>query len=211
MKRVTIILGLVMLLLPMAAWAGAIDLTNQSGTITYTDAGVVSAGSELVRFNGISSAKGSALGSVSFSTGAFTGSSLWSDGTFSSTGSQFTVTGQGKWLAGVLGKQAKGKVELFKGSFVGPISWTVVSAVHANYVFDLSGTIAGTLWNGMAMTGTTTQTIYAYTDQWPTDHKGGIHLGTSQLSPVPEPGTLSLLGTGLIAVAGTMRRRLMGS
>jgi hypothetical protein len=165
----------------------------------------------LYAFNGISSAKGSALGSVGFSTGAFTGSSLWSDGTFSSAGSKFNIIGQGKWLTALLGKPAKGKVELFNGSFVGAISWTVVSAVHANYVFDLSGTIAGTLWNGMAMTGTTTQTIYAFTDQWPTDHKGGIHLGTTQLSPVPEPGTLGLLGTGLIAVAGTMRRKLMGS
>ena len=71
-------------------------------------------------------------------------------GTFSSTGSKLAI-GQGKWLTALLGKPAKGKVELFNGSFVGPISWTVVSAVHANYVFDLSGTIAGTLWNGMAM------------------------------------------------------------
>jgi hypothetical protein len=199
-----------MLLLPIAAWADVIDLTNQSGTITYTDAGVVSTGSQLVSFAGITAPKGSALGSVSFTTGAFTGSSLWQNGTFSSTGSTFDIVGQGKWLAGVLGAPAKGKVALFTGSFVGPISWTVVSAVHANYVFDLSGTIAGSLWNGQNVTGTTTQTIYSYTDQWPTDHKGVIHVGNSQLA-VPEPGTLSLFGTGLLTLAGTMRRKLLRS
>jgi len=210
MKRVTIIFALLFLLLPIAAWADVIDLTNQSGTITYTDAGVVSTGSQLVSFAGITSPKGSALGSVSFTTGGFTGSSLWQDGTFSSTGSTFSITGQGKWLAGVLGAPVKGKVALFTGSFVGPISWTVVSALHANYVFDLSGTITGALWNGEKVTGTTTQTIYSYTDQWPTDHKGVIHVGNSQLA-VPEPGTLSMLGTGLISIAGTMRRKLMRS
>jgi PEP-CTERM motif len=210
MKRVTIILGLLLLLLPIAAWADAVDLTNQSGTITYTDAGVVSTGSQLVSFAGITAPKGSALGSVSFTTGAFTGSSLWQNGTFSSTGSTFDITGQGKWLAGVLGAPAKSKVALFTGSFVGPISWTVVSAVHANYVFNLSGTIAGALWTGQTVTGTTTQTIYSYTDQWPTDHKGVIHVGNSQLA-VPEPGTLSLLGTGLLTIAGTMRRKLLRS
>ena len=210
MKRVTIILGLLLLLLPIAAWADAVDLTNQSGTITYTDAGVVSTGSQLVSFAGITAPKGSALGSVSFTTGAFTGSSLWQNGTFSSTGSTFDITGQGKWLAGVLGAPAKSKVALFTGSFVGPISWTVVSAVHANYVFNLSGTIAGALWTGQNVTGTTTQTIYSYTDQWPTDHKGVIHVGNSQLA-VPEPGTLSLLGTGLLTIAGTMRRKLLRS
>ena len=210
MKRVTIILGLLMLLLPLAAWADVIDLTNQGGYVTFTNAGLVSAQSELVSFNGISAPKGSALGSVSFSTGAFTGANLFTGGTFSSTGSCFCVMGQGKWLAGLSGAPTKGKVALFTGSFVGPISWTVVSAVHDNYVFTLSGTIAGALWTGRDVTGTTTQTIYAYTDQWPTDHKGSIKVGTSQLT-VPEPGTLSLLGTGLLAVAGTVRRKLMRS
>jgi len=210
MKRVTIILGLLMLLLPIAAWADGIDLTNRSGTITYTTAGVASTGSQLISFGGITAPKGSALGSVSFTTGAFTGSSLWQNGTFSSTGSTFDIMGQGKWLASVLGSPAKGKVALFTGSFVGPISWTLVSAVHASYVFDLSGTISGTLWTGQHVTGTTTQTIYSFTDQWPTDHKGVIHAGQSQMA-VPEPGTLSLFGTGLFTLAGIMRRKLRRS
>ncbi|MFY9643573.1 MAG: PEP-CTERM sorting domain-containing protein [Terriglobales bacterium] len=202
MKRITIILGLLALLLPMAAWADGIDLTNQGGTITFTDAGVVSAGSELMSFNGIQAPRGHSLGSVSFSTGAFTGASLWTGGTFSSVGSSFIIKGVGNF------GQPKGVI--FDGAFFGPISWTVISHSGASYVFDLSGKISGMLWTGREVSGTTSQTIYAYTDQWPTDHKGGIHLGQSQLT-VPEPGTLGLLGTGLMAIAGTVRRKLMKS
>src|ERR1019366_1872646 len=57
--------------------------------------------------------------------------------------------------------------------------------------------------------GTTTQTIYAYKNQWVVDHQGGIHLGNSNPA-VPEPGTLGLLATGLIGMAGSIRRKFLG-
>ena len=201
MKRIMIVLVLLALLLPIAAWADVIDLTNKSGTITFTEAGVVTTGSELMSFNGIQAPKGHSLGKVSFSTGAFTGASLWTGGTFSSVGSSFDVTGVGMY--------GEPKGAIFAGAFVGPISWTVVSHDHTKYIFQLSGAIAGEIWTGRSVTGTTTQIIYAYTNQYPTDHKGGIHLGNTQLT-VPEPGTLGLLGTGLLGIAGTLRRKLLG-
>jgi PEP-CTERM motif-containing protein len=201
MKRAIIIVGLLALLLPVAAWADTIDLTNQGGTVTFTDSGVISKGSELISFDGIQAPHGHAMGSVSFSTGAFTGASLWTGGTFSSAGSSFIVSGVGHY------GQPKGTI--FNGAFIGPISWTVISHVNANYIFALSGTIEGQIWTGRSVTGTTTQTIYAYTDQWPTDHKGGIRLGSTQMA-VPEPGTLGLFGTGLIVLAGAMHRKLVG-
>ena len=200
MRRIAVVLGLCALLLPTAAWADAIDLTNQFGTVIITNAGIVSKGSELMSYNGIVAPPGRALGSVSFSTGALASGDIWSGGTFSS--GQLT-------LASASSQPAKGII--FSGAFVGPISWTLIS--HSgkwNYVFTLSGAIQGQLWNGRTVTGTTTQTIYAYKNQWLQDHQGGIRLGNTNLA-VPEPGTLGLLVTGLMAVGGTMRRKLLGA
>ena len=203
MRRVAVICGLCALLLPMAAWASGIDLGNQFGTVTITNAGIVSRGSELFRFNGITAPAGHSLGSVSFSTGALTSGNIWSGGTFSSAGSSFLVTGVGNY------GQPKGII--FSGAFVGPISWTLVSHTYwFDYVFTLSGTVRGELWTGRMVRGTVTETINVYKNQWGHDHRGGIRVGSSNLT-IPEPGTLGLLGTGLIAMAGTMRRKLFGS
>ena len=185
----------------MAAWASGIDISNKFGTVTITNAGIVSKGSQLKSFGGVTALPGHALGSVSFSTGAFTGASIFTGGTFSSAGSSFVITS-----AGFTGHP---KGVIFSGSFVGPISWTVLSHTGINnYVFALSGTIAGTL-NGRNVTGTTKQIITVFKNQWLVDNEGGIQLSGSNLA-IPEPGTLGLLGTGLLGIAGTMRRKLFG-
>lgn len=202
MRRVAVIVGLLALLLPAAAWADGINLTNQFGSVNVTNAGVISKGSELMSYNGIVAPHGRSLGSVSFSTGAFTGANIFSGGTFSSAGSTFIVTSGG----GHYGQPPKGNI--FSGSFVGPINWTLVSrSGKFTYNFTLSGTIYGMLYTGRDVTGSTTQNITLYKNQWSQDHMGLIRLGNSHLN-VPEPGTLGLLGTGLIAMAGTIRRKL---
>jgi hypothetical protein len=202
MRRVAVILGLLALLLPMTVWASGIDLVNKNGTVTITNAGIVSQGSHLIRFNGITAPKGHALGSVSFSTGALVSGDIWNGGTFSDVGSSFIVTGTGNY--------GEPKGVIFSGSFVGPIVWTLIDGTGKPQVYQLSGTIQGQLWTGRTVTGTTVQTIYAYKRQELVDHKGNIGLGNSHLN-TPEPGTLGLLGTGLIALAATMRRKVFGA
>ncbi len=94
MRRV-VVLALLALALPMAAWASGIDLTNQFGSISISTAGITSVGSQLRSWGGF--ATGGSMGKVSFSTGALTSGSISAGGTFSATGSSFVVLGVGQW------------------------------------------------------------------------------------------------------------------
>jgi hypothetical protein len=195
MRRV-LVLALLALALPMAAWADGIDLVNIHGSITITNAGITSNGSQLRSFNGISD-PGHSLGSVSFSTGAMLSGNIATGGTFSDVGSSFLVIGKGP--------KVPHKGVIFSGAFVGPVSWTLFSQSGQSLTYTLSGVIQGTLWNGHFVTGTTTQTIYSTNGQL-SQGIGHIRVGGTGL-PTPEPGTLGLLGTGLVAIAGMLRRK----
>jgi hypothetical protein len=188
---------LVLLTLPMAAWANGIDLFNKFGTITISNAGITSKGSQLSQFNGINT--GHSLGSVSFGTGALVSGSIQAGGTFSSVGSFFKVVGIG---------QVKGTV--FSGVFVGPITWTLVSQSGPTLIFQLSGALSGVLNNGHMATGTTTQLLKTTTAQLA---KGIVHItsGDTHLTAAPEPGTLVMFGLGLLGIAGKTKHGLMAA
>jgi len=197
MRRV-VLLALLAMALPMAAFATGIDLVNKGGTIAISSSGITSKGSQLVQFNGIVAPPGKSMGSVSFSTGALTSGSIATGGTFSSTGSSFVVIGKGNF------GQPKGVI--FNGAFVGDIAWTLVSQSGQVLTFTLSGQIQGMDFNGRLVKGTTTQTIVTTVTQL-AKGIGHIKTGTTNIA-VPEPGTLGLLGTGLLAIGGVIRRRI---
>src|SRR6267378_260850 len=199
--KAALLLIVLALALPLTAFADGIVLTNQNGSIAISTAGISSFGSQLKSFNGIVAPAGHSMGSVRFSTGALISGSLAAGGTFSSTGSSFVVIGKGNY------GQPKGTI--FSGSFVGPIMWTLTSAPGAkNLTFTLSGTIQGMLYDGRKVTGTTVQNIFTVNGQL-SQGIGHIKVGSTPLA-IPEPGTLSLFGAGLVGLGGMFRRKLIG-
>jgi hypothetical protein len=156
------------------------DMTDQSGTIGSTT--ITSAQSELTGFDGISSSEGQDLGRFNFTTGVLSSGSVSGGGVFSAIGSSVTIFGQGEWLSSLPGVPTKGKVTLFTGNFVGDITWTLVSQVGAELTYTLSGDVAGVLWDGSSVTGTTTQNIYTSEQQL---SRGIAHIsvGDSSLTP----------------------------
>ena len=203
MKRI-VLMALLALALPLAAFANSVDFTNGGGTLFGSSAGLMLTNSELIAVNGLGGlglVTGN-LGTVSFMTGAFSGS-LQTGGTFLGGGS-FVITGNGT------GGIPNGVI--FNGSFAGPGTWVLLT-VNGTHFYTLTDTISGTwLSTGKTVYGATIQlTVNTGTGFFNGVTGAKISSGDTSIMPVPEPGTLGLLGTGLVGIAGMFRRKLFGA
>ena len=202
MKKM-LLLAVLALALPTAVFASSgVDYTNSGGTLSGTNSGLSLSGSVLIAVNGLNGGgliTGSNLGSLEFSTGALTSGSLQMGGTFAAGGT-FTITGNGT--------NGIPNGTLFTGSFSGPVTWTLITLSNGTHNYTLSGSLSG--WNG---SGTATQGV---TVQLTINTGKGFFNGSTNISSgdtnivVPEPGSLGLLGTGLIGLAGVIGRKLKG-
>lgn len=200
MKRV-VLLALLALVLPVATFASSnVDFTNSGGLLTGTDAGLSLTGSTVIAINGLygGGLVTGNLGTLSFTTGALTSGDLQMGGTFAAGGT-FTITGNG--TSGI----PNGVI--FSGTFSGPVTWTLITLPNGTHNYTLTGVLSGTMSNGAQANGVTVQ-LTINTGKKFFNGSTSISSGDTNIV-VPEPGTLGLLGTGLVGIAGLVRRKLV--
>lgn len=96
------------------------------------------------------------------------------------------------------------------------MTWTLVALANGTHNYTLSGTLSGTTNTGMSTVGVTVQltinTGKGFFNRSTTISSGDTNILSGGITKgvVPEPGSLSLMGTGLIGLAGVVRVKLKG-
>jgi PEP-CTERM motif len=190
MKLRFALLGILIALFVAPAFADSIQLDNHGVVSASAGSGGINLVSvvDQISFNGQIIATGN-QGTIGFTTGSFVGSLL----------------GGGQFSAGTFDLKLNGSASDFSASnFVG--SWTKLSGDMFKLVGTFSGAVSGS--GGLVLNGTTTQFFELEKED---GHFSFDDVsGKTTLSPaaVPEPGTLTLLGTGLLSLGGMVRRKL---
>ncbi|MFY9947580.1 MAG: PEP-CTERM sorting domain-containing protein [Candidatus Sulfotelmatobacter sp.] len=197
MKRF-VLATLLGLALSLAAFASEVEVINGSGTLVGKASGL-SLVSNLVEVSLSAGLRGADIGTLSLTTGALSSGNLIAGGTFNFASSSFTISIN----PGIFSGLPQGGT-LFSGAFTGPVTWSSISGEPGYY--QILGTLAGNWWTGLhADMGYTSQTYFG------TFNSSGVFTAKagSGLSFInPEPGTLALLGTGLIGLAAIIRKKL---
>ncbi len=186
MKLRLAVVGIFLALCIAPSFATSIDFKNVGSISGSGNSSGISLSSEITKvlFNGNPVLTGP-VGQINFSTGSLTGS-LLGGGTFSGGTFQISLDSVG--------------AVLFASNFSG--TWSHVS----EDLFQLVGSFSATV-DGLHVNGLTKQCFELEFEDGKLSFEE-VH-GTTSISPaaVPEPGTLSLLGTGLLGIGGMIRRK----
>ncbi|MGB7586942.1 MAG: PEP-CTERM sorting domain-containing protein [Terriglobales bacterium] len=200
-----VLLALVLPLSALADSSNQVDFGNTGGTLTGSDAGMSLGGSTLtsvVNYDGLGTITGNDLGSLSFTTGALLSGNLQNGATFAGGGSfQIATNGTNGLPDGVI----------FTGSFSGDVSWQALTLSNGTKEYTLTGPVSGMLVEGnqnIAVVGLTVQLTVSVSNASGNVISIMIASGNTNLTPVPEPGTLGLLGTGLLGIGVLVRQKL---
>ena len=202
MKRTAWLMSLT-LALPMIAFATSIDFTNGQGTLSDSSTGLSLSGSTLIAAVGPTQFIIGNLGSLTFSTSALTTGTMQMGGTIDDGGS-FVITGNGT--------SGTPNGVIFNRSFTGPVTWGLITLADGTHNNTLTGALTGTWFTGQKVNGAVIQ---------PTTNVGkGFFNGSTTLSSsdisitgnglvivTPEPASMVFFGTGLVGLAGIIRRK----
>lgn len=201
MRRI-VLMAVMALALPLAAFAGSVDFGNNGGTLTGVGNTLQLTGSVLGSVAGLGTgfcSTAAPCGTLTFTTGTMTSGNFSTGATFG-PGGTFVITGNG--LDGL----PNGVI--FSGTFSATTTWepSGTVGVDGSIYYTLSGAVTGTWYNGQTVSGATTQ-ITVNTGK--NGFMGSVPLssGDTVITTTPEPGTLGLLGTGLVGLAGFVRKK----
>ena len=189
---------------PALSLANSVDLTNHGGSLTSSAGGLSLTGSTLVSINSSNGLLTGDLGTVAFSTGALASGSQQMGARYAAGGS-FVITGNGS--------DGIEKGVIFSGTFNSPVALSLITLANGTHQYTLTGTVTGTWFTGASVEGATIQltinTGKGFFNGSSTLANGVTNLNGLGISvfprTTPEPGSLGLLGTGLLGIALTLR------